>query len=304
MRVCSPSTVVGGRAGTMPSSDGRAIAESAVEMEDERDRASPASKATVILDRVLKNESLQLLARFSTGEEAETDRKMSCRDVVTSCLIRSPGYSTGMTEVNCVPPVLETSLLGAMDGHGQSSSGVGCSSRSIVFDSTGRNAPRSPRVESDPILCQPLPPASKLTEEGIDQSELELHRQQLARIRERELAEALQDQQWEIERQAFEAESGGHASRKGKGKDAGGVGGKGVETKAFVRPPQAYELYQAIDKKDIDFIMRIRDHAFPLLLQKNAGEFPILYAARIGESHRDVVILLVGAMSRRVNVSI
>jgi hypothetical protein len=71
-------------------------------------------------------------------------------------------------------------------------------------------------------------------------------------------------------------------------------------TRGFVRPPQAYELYQAIDKKDIDFIMRVRDHAFMLLLQKNAGEFPILYAARIGESHRDVVILLVGAMSRWV----
>lgn len=32
--------------------------------------------------------------------------------------------------------------------------------------------------------------------------------------------------------------------------------------------------------------MRVRDHAFPLLLQKNAGEFPIVYVARIGKSHR------------------
>lgn len=177
------------------------------------------------------------------------------------------------------------------------------SSRMIHFDSSGVRSPRSPRLESDPILCQPLPPASRLAEEGIAQSELELNRQQLAIIRERELAEALQDQQWAIERQASKLDGAGDCSRKGKNgkaqQHAGGKGG-GVETKAFVRPPQAYELYQAIDKKDIDFIMRVRDHAFPLLLQKNAGEFPLLYAARIGESHRDIVILLIGAMSRYV----
>lgn len=49
MRVCSPSTVVGGLAGTMPSSDGRAIAESAVEIDDERERASPTPRVTVML---------------------------------------------------------------------------------------------------------------------------------------------------------------------------------------------------------------------------------------------------------------
>lgn len=73
-----------------------------------------------------------------------------------------------------------------------------------------------------------------------------------------------------------------------------------IESKGFAAPPQAYELYQAIDKHDIDFIMRVRDHAFGLLLQKNGGEFPIVYAARIGEGHRDIVILLIGAFSRWV----
>lgn len=70
------------------------------------------------------------------------------------------------------------------------------------------------------------------------------------------------------------------------------------KTAPFTRPPQAYELYAAIDKHDLDFLARVRDHAFSLLLQKNAGEFPIVYAARIGDSHRDVVIMLVGAFSR------
>jgi hypothetical protein len=88
--------------------------------------------------------------------------------------------------------------------------------------------------------------------------------------------------------------SWGRKGVKGKEKDTMGK----ESSKGFIRPPQAYELYQAIDRKDIDFIMRVRDHSFGLLLQKNAGEFPIVYASRIGEGHRDVVILLIGAMSR------
>lgn len=82
---------------------------------------------------------------------------------------------------------------------------------------------------------------------------------------------------------------------------AGTSKGKEKETRGFERPPQAWELYKAIDGHDIEYIMRIRDHAFGLLLQKNGGEFPVIYAARQGEKHRDVVILLVGAMSRWVS---
>lgn len=160
-------------------------------------------------------------------------------------------------------------------------------------------SPNSPNVPihrpSSPVLLHPLPSSLALTREGLAQSELELDRQQKQLRRERELAEALQEQRWEIER-AKAKDALGVWKGKGKSKDFP-TGGKG-ETRAFTKPPQAYELYQAIDRKDIDFIMRVRDHAFPLLLQKNAGEFPIIYASRIGESHRDVVVLLVGAMSR------
>lgn len=144
-----------------------------------------------------------------------------------------------------------------------------------------------------PILLLPLPPSSSITKESLAQSELELDRQSRELQRERELAEALQEQQWEIERAAVRDSKGSWRGKKGKERENAGGPSKGFEI-----PPQAYELYQAIDKHDIDFIMRVRDHAFPLLLQKNAGEFPIVYAARIGPSHRDVVILLVGALSR------
>ncbi|RXK41721.1 hypothetical protein M231_00956 [Tremella mesenterica] len=158
--------------------------------------------------------------------------------------------------------------------------------------------PRSPRLQSSPVLLHPLPPSKVLERESRAQSELELDRQIRQRQQERELAEALQDQEWEIQRAAARLDPNGLSIfRNGSGK------GKSVdlETKPFARPPQAYELYQAIDKHDIDFIMRVRDHAFPLLLQKSAGEFPIVYAARLGDKHRDVVILLIGALSRYVN---
>lgn len=148
-----------------------------------------------------------------------------------------------------------------------------------------------------PVLLQPLPPATVFEKEGAAQSELELDRQASQRRRERALAEALQDAQFTIERIAARDEMGTYAKKA----DTASAIEEGRRTAPFVRPPEAYELYQAIDKKDIDFIARVRDHAFTMLLQKNASEFPVVYAARIGPSHRDVLILIVGAFSRYVN---
>jgi hypothetical protein len=144
----------------------------------------------------------------------------------------------------------------------------------------------------------PLPTSSSLVKESIASSELELDRQTRQIKKERELAEALQDQQFEIERQNAK-NSSFWTIGKGKGKERSTS--TSGPTQGFTHPPQAYELYEAIDKHDIEFIMRVRDHAFHLLLQKNAGEFPIVYAGRIGKSHRDIVILLIGALSRYVN---
>jgi hypothetical protein len=68
------------------------------------------------------------------------------------------------------------------------------------------------------------------------------------------------------------------------------------------------------------FLMEIRDRAFPvcaqnryclsfcrsyvflqLLLRKTGNATPLLHAMRIGQSHRDVAIVLLGAFSRWVN---
>ncbi|WVR08454.1 hypothetical protein IAU60_005509 [Kwoniella sp. DSM 27419] len=164
---------------------------------------------------------------------------------------------------------------------------------------------RSPRLSSHPILLHPLPPSSAITKESVYASELELDRQTKQISRERALKEALQDQVWSVERAAvrdeqgtwaaLQASTGAHDKGKGKASESWG------NTPAFTRPPQAYELYRAIDKHDIEFLMRVRDHAFHLLLQKNGAEFPIVYASRLGDQWRDVVILLVGALSRYVN---
>ncbi|KAK6906830.1 hypothetical protein L486_04446 [Kwoniella mangroviensis CBS 10435] len=164
---------------------------------------------------------------------------------------------------------------------------------------------RSPKIQSSPILLHPLPPTSSLNKESVYASELELDKQIRQVKKERQLQEALQEQLFSAERLKVKEEQGTWSSIQQnnlKGRtDGRGRGDSWGHSKGFAHPPQAYELYKAIDDHNIDFIMRIRDHDFNLLLQKNGNEFPILYATRLGERWRDVVILLVGALSRYVN---
>lgn len=172
-------------------------------------------------------------------------------------------------------------------------------SQASLSSGTTLKSPR-PTRSSSPVLLHPLPPSTALERESRAESALELQRQQEQLRRERLLAEALQDERHEIERIAAKGDQGQWIKDQvGKLRRQQGDAPKaGPPGKPFTRPPQAYELYQAIDKRDIDFIGRVRDHCFSMLLQKNAGEFPIIYAARIGPTHRDIVILLVGAFSR------
>ena len=60
-------------------------------------------------------------------------------------------------------------------------------------------------------------------------------------------------------------------------------------------------MFRAIERKDVVFLMEIRDHAFHLLLRKTGDATPLLHAMRVGASHRDVAIILLGAFSRWVN---
>ncbi|KAI9574582.1 hypothetical protein HD554DRAFT_2011948 [Boletus coccyginus] len=67
------------------------------------------------------------------------------------------------------------------------------------------------------------------------------------------------------------------------------------------KEPQPFEVFRAIERKDIMFLMEVRDRAFPLLLRKTGDATPLLHAMRIGQSHREVAILLLGAFSRWIN---
>jgi len=48
-------------------------------------------------------------------------------------------------------------------------------------------------------------------------------------------------------------------------------------------------------------LMEIRDRSFHLLVRMSGGITPLLHAMRLGQSHRDVAVVLLGAFSRWVN---
>ncbi|KAF8897453.1 hypothetical protein BD779DRAFT_1490939 [Infundibulicybe gibba] len=76
---------------------------------------------------------------------------------------------------------------------------------------------------------------------------------------------------------------------------------KAIKQTILKKEPEPYEIFSAIEKKDIMFLMAVRDSSFPLLLRSCGNATPLLHAMRIGQSHRDVAILLLGAFSRWIN---
>ncbi|KAK0453581.1 hypothetical protein EV421DRAFT_1765080 [Armillaria borealis] len=79
---------------------------------------------------------------------------------------------------------------------------------------------------------------------------------------------------------------------------------KPTDTQLFGAPwkePQPFEVFRAVERKDIMYLMEIRDRAFHLLLRKSGDATPLLHAMRIGQSHKEVAIILLGAFSRWVN---
>ncbi|KAG8855619.1 hypothetical protein FRB96_006814 [Tulasnella sp. 330] len=67
------------------------------------------------------------------------------------------------------------------------------------------------------------------------------------------------------------------------------------------KDPQPWQVLKAVEMKDMMYLMEVRDRAFHLLLRRTGDATPLLHAMRIGASHKDVAIILVGAMSRFVN---
>ncbi|KAJ7068185.1 hypothetical protein C8F01DRAFT_1117211 [Mycena amicta] len=67
------------------------------------------------------------------------------------------------------------------------------------------------------------------------------------------------------------------------------------------KEPQPYEVLRAVERKDIMYLMELRDRAFHLLVRMSGGITPLLHAMRLGQSHREVAVVLLGAFSRWVN---
>lgn len=78
-------------------------------------------------------------------------------------------------------------------------------------------------------------------------------------------------------------------TRSGPGKRGGG-------------PYEPFEVLRAIEKKDLAVILDVKSHQFDLLVTAGPGQpLPLVYAIRMGKSHADMAIVIVGAISRRVN---
>jgi hypothetical protein len=118
------------------------------------------------------------------------------------------------------------------------------------------SAPNAHTIEpSCLVLPTALPLTSELEQEARRASVAELERQTEQLERERQLAEALMESHHDEERKEVVEAQGSWVKliagkRKGKSKVPDPAEQEG-KTKGFDRPPNAFELYAAIDKKDI-----------------------------------------------------
>ncbi|KAI0676826.1 hypothetical protein C8Q78DRAFT_1086682 [Trametes maxima] len=65
------------------------------------------------------------------------------------------------------------------------------------------------------------------------------------------------------------------------------------------KAPEPYEILRAIERRDIMFLMEVRDRSFVSLVQKSGDVTPLIHAMRI--EHTDMAIILLGAFSRYIN---
>ncbi|KAI0751321.1 hypothetical protein C8Q80DRAFT_1099496 [Daedaleopsis nitida] len=65
------------------------------------------------------------------------------------------------------------------------------------------------------------------------------------------------------------------------------------------RAPEPFEVLRAIERRDIMFLMEVRDRSFESLVRKSGDVTPLIHAMRI--EHTDMAIVLLGAFSRYIN---
>ncbi|THV08644.1 hypothetical protein K435DRAFT_740905 [Dendrothele bispora CBS 962.96] len=173
--------------------------------------------------------------------------------------------------------------------------------------STPSQTPSRRRIASDPCLPERLPSNSFLQREA-DQVAPKAILRQLRRsptppsdTPEDGSEQAEQDENQSDHRRERTLSSASEGSTKSiigllKRQTSKSLNGKGPW-----KDPQPYEVLRAVERKDVMFLMEIRDRAFHLLLRKCGDVTPLLHAMRIGKSHNDVAIILLGAFSRYIN---
>ncbi|KAF5369836.1 hypothetical protein D9758_001133 [Tetrapyrgos nigripes] len=170
------------------------------------------------------------------------------------------------------------------------------------LDSLPSGASPRRRVDSDPCLPSRLPSNSVLQREAEQVAPKAILRQ-LRRSPTPPLQNEENDEHEETDRHTRErtlSSASSDSSRKSiisllKRQKSDSV------TRGPWKDPQPFEVLRAIEQKDIMFLMEIRDRAFHLLLRKCGDVTPLLHAMRIGKSHNDVAIILLGAFSRYIN---
>ncbi|GAA5989082.1 hypothetical protein JCM5350_003588 [Sporobolomyces pararoseus] len=155
------------------------------------------------------------------------------------------------------------------------------------------NPPTSSRrkaLSPSPTLCSALPAFSNLEKDAAHEARL---------AQRRHLLDEAVSSPLELPADAYPVPSPDQMhsnstlpSQAGTSKTArtGGGGSRNFE---------AWQVLKAIEKKDVMTLMEIKTSQFDLLI--SGTPLPIVYAMRLGKTHQDVAILLVGAMSRKVN---
>jgi len=76
---------------------------------------------------------------------------------------------------------------------------------------------------------------------------------------------------------------------------------KTTKVKGPWKDPEPWEVLRAVENKDVSYLMEVRDRAFHALVRPSGGVTPLIHAMRMGQSHYDVAITLIGAFSRYIN---
>ncbi|GAA5870811.1 hypothetical protein JCM3774_001683 [Rhodotorula dairenensis] len=159
--------------------------------------------------------------------------------------------------------------------------------------------PRHPPLPSNPVLAKPLPPSSEISR----RAEQYAHSARKQHILNDALTSAVETP---LDANPAPTASPSHPvdastpARVTAAARSGGKGGKGGKGGGGTYEP--FEVLRAIEKKDLGVILDVKSHQFDLLVTSAPGQpLPLVYAIRLGKSHHDMAIVLVGAMSRRVN---